>query len=75
MDCVLFSMHREQRSDPGAVYKTCEVVPEDETCAGQGRQNGGAGDRRHRKPFLRNTDDGWPGVPVTEEALWSHQLR
>lgn len=29
----------------------------------------------HRKPFLRNTDDGWQGVPVTEEALSSHQLR
>jgi len=29
----------------------------------------------HRKLFLRNTDDDWLGVPVTEEALSSHQLR
>lgn len=72
---MLFSVHREQRSGSGAVSKTWEAVPEDKTCAGPGRQNGGAGDRRHRKPFLRNTDDGWPGVPVTEEALSSHQLR
>lgn len=72
---MLSSVHREQGSGLGAVCETCEAVPKDETCAGQGRQNGGAGDRRHRKSFLRNTDDGWPGVPVTEEALSSHQLR
>ena len=51
-------------------------------CAVQGREEEkgglprpGADPPTHRKPFLRNTDDGWPGVPATEEALSSHQLR
>lgn len=67
------------------MYELCDAWAEDESCVrhrvgNRGGGGGGGGEQgadppTHRKPFLRNTDDGWPGVPATEEALSSHQLR
>lgn len=67
------------RSSQDGVYGPCDAVPEDEPCVQcrpvRGVPEPGADPPTHRKLFLRNTDDGWPGVLATEEALSSHQLR
>lgn len=69
----------ELTSGQGAVYGPCDAVPKDEPCVqcrpARGVPGPGADPPTHRKLFLRNTDEGWPGVPATEEALSSHQLR
>lgn len=77
---VVFSLTESShlRSGQGAVYGPCDAVPEDEPCVqcrvGRGVPGPGADPPTHRKPFLRNTNGGWTGVPATEEALSSHQL-
>ncbi len=79
LDVLLYRESSQLRSGQGAVYGPCDAVPEDEPCVqcrvGRGVPGPGADPPTHRKPFLRNTDDGWPGVPATEEALSSHQLQ